>query len=93
MNGSCSEVEAAINFDFVETAQKFHNEVASLDLPSFFLCDFTDAGPAILPGGEEIFDAVDVGLLIGSLFLGCFFALVEGWVGEGVPFWMSAWHC
>ena len=93
MNGSCSKVEAGINIDFVETSQKFHHEVTSLDLPSFFLCNFTDAGPAVLPGGKEVFDTVDVGLLIGSLFLSGFFALVEGWVGEGVPFWMSAWHC
>ena len=93
MNESCSEVEAAVDVDFVEAAQKFHHEVASLDLPFFLLGNFADAGPAVFPGGEEVFDAVDVGLLIGSLFLGGFLALIEGWVGEGVPFWMSAWHC
>lgn len=54
--------------------QNARNKGASSNFPSLLLGNRANAWPAIFSGAEEIFNAVDIGSLIGSLFLSSFFA-------------------
>lgn len=54
--------------------QNARNKGASSNFPSLLLGNGANAWPAIFSGAEEIFNAVDIGSLIGSLFLSSFFA-------------------
>ena len=45
-------------------------EVASFNVESILFGDVTDARPAIMSGGKEVLNAVNVGLLVLSSLLG-----------------------
>jgi hypothetical protein len=56
--------------------------VASLNFPLFLLGNYTDAWPAVLLHGKGPLQAVKVGSLILSLFLGSLVAVLESLIRE-----------